>query len=441
MFETIVALATPPFKGALGIIRLSGDDCFNIVSNIFSKSIEFEEKNRILHGFLKDGEEIIDEVVLLLYRKPFSFTGENSAEIICHGSPLIFNKIIQACIKNGARYAKNGEFSSRSYMHGKMDLIQAEAINDLILAETEESKKLSLLSLQGKTSKLIAPIKKDFGDLLSNIEVNIDYPEYQDIEEANYEKIEQVANKNINYIKELIKDGKKGRIIKDGINVAIVGKPNVGKSSILNSLLEEEKAIVSSIKGTTRDVVEGKIVLDGITLNLFDTAGIRESSDFIEEIGIKKSKEKLEKADLVIAVFDSTTLDDEDKEILNLIKDKESIVVFNKKDLIGQEDENNLYISALNNDIEPLKKEIINRLGLESKNYDLPSINNTREIAILENIVTLLEDVLFDIKDNKPIDLLASDIQVIYLKILSLTGEDYDFDIAKEIFSRFCVGK
>lgn len=441
MFETIVALATPPFKGALGIIRLSGDDCFNIVSNIFSKSIDFEEKNRILHGFLKDGEEIIDEVVLLLYRKPFSFTGENSAEIICHGSPLIFNKIIEACIKNGARYAKNGEFSSRSYMHGKMDLIQAEAINDLILAETEESKKLSLLSLQGKTSKLIAPIKKDFGDLLSNIEVNIDYPEYQDIEEANYEKIEQVANKNINYIKELIKNGKKGRIIKDGINVAIVGKPNVGKSSILNSLLEEEKAIVSSIKGTTRDVVEGKIVLDGITLNLFDTAGIRESSDFIEEIGIKKSKEKLEKADLVIAVFDSTTLGDEDKEILNLIKDKESIVVFNKKDLIGQEDENNLYISALNNDIEPLKKEIINRLGLESKNYDLPSINNIREIAILENIVTLLEDVLSDIKDNKPIDLLASDIQVIYLKILSLTGEDYDFDIAKEIFSRFCVGK
>ena len=440
MLETIVALATPPMRSALAIIRLSGEDCFKICSSFFSKEINVD-KSTILYGYIVDGEEKIDEVILLAYKGPKSFTGEDSVEIISHGSPIIFNQIIELALKNGARLASGGEFTSRAYMNGKMDLIQAESINDLINAESKESKKIALMSLDGSTSKLINPIKKDLGDLLSLIEVNIDYPEYEDIEEVNKEKIDFIMNKNIDYIEELIKNGNKGNIIRDGINVAIVGKPNVGKSSILNALLNEDKAIVSDIKGTTRDVVEGKFVLNGVVINLFDTAGIRESDDIIEGIGINKSIKKLNDADLVIAVFDNSTFDDEDKEILSLIKDKKYIIVNNKADLINKKDDNQLYISALNNEIDNLKKAILQELNLSKENYENPSISNVRELGILKNILEMMKKVKQDNENDLSIDLLSADIKDMYLSLLSLTGEDHDFDIAKEIFSRFCVGK
>lgn len=445
MFETIVALATPPMRSALAIVRLSGDDCFNVVSKFFSKEIKSEDilKNKILHGFIYNEKDIVDEVVLLVYKNPHSFTGEDSVEIISHGSPLITNKIIELSIKNGARLAERGEFTSRAYLHGKMDLIQAESINDLINAETEESKKMSMMSLKGETSKLIEPIKKSLGDLLSLIEVNINYPEYTDIEDANFNKINEVCTKNIEYIKNLIVNGKKGKIIKDGIKIAIVGKPNVGKSSILNSLLGEDRAIVTNIKGTTRDIVDGKFVLNGITINLYDTAGIHESDDIIEEKGIIKSKKMLDDADIVMAVFDSTSFDKEDEEILKLIKNKKHIIVFNKKDLITKGDykDDRIYISALNNDINPLKNKIIELLGLSKENYSNPSLNNSREIGVLESIKDSLSKALNDAKNNVPIDLISVSIQDACLKTLSLTGEDHDFDIVKEIFSRFCLGK
>lgn len=441
MFETIVALATPPLRSALAIVRLSGDDCFFIVSKFFTKDITKVEKNTIYHGFIKDEEELIDEVVLLAYKGPRSFTGEDSVEIMCHGSPLIFNRIIKVALKNGARLATNGEYSSRAYAHGKLNLMQAESINDLINAETEESKKLSLMALKGDTAKLIEPLKKSLGDILSLIEVNIDYPEYLDIEEANNEKIIEICKENIKYIQKLIKDGVKGNIIKDGINVAIVGKPNVGKSSILNALLNENKAIVTDVKGTTRDIVEGKINLNGVLINLFDTAGIRESSDEVESIGIKKSISKLRDSDIVLCVFDSQEYDEEDKEITKLVEGKNTIFVYNKKDLVQNNLDDKLYVSALNKDVEPLKKAIIEKLGLSKENYDNPSIANTREIGILENTKTILEQVLIDVKSEIPIDLINSELKEAYLKTLSITGEDNDFDIAKEIFSRFCVGK
>ena len=441
MFETIVALATPPLRSALAIVRLSGDDCFFIVSKFFTKDITKVEKNTIYHGFIKDEEELIDEVVLLAYKGPRSFTGEDSVEIMCHGSPLIFNRIIKVALKNGARLATNGEYSSRAYAHGKLNLMQAESINDLINAETEESKKLSLMALKGDTAKLIEPLKKSLGDILSLIEVNIDYPEYLDIEEANNKKIVEICKENIEYIKKLIKDGVKGNIIKDGINVAIVGKPNVGKSSILNALLNENKAIVTDVKGTTRDIVEGKINLNGVLINLFDTAGIRESSDEVESIGIKKSISKLRDSDIVLCVFDSQEYDEEDKEITKLVEGKNTIFVYNKKDLVQNNLDDKLYVSALNKDVDPLKKAIIEKLGLSKENYDNPSIANTREIGILENIKTILEQVLIDVKSEIPIDLINSELKEAYLKTLSITGEDNDFDIAKEIFSRFCVGK
>ena len=441
MFETIVALATPPLRSALAIVRLSGDDCFFIVSKFFTKDITKVEKNTIYHGFIKDEKELVDEVVLLAYKGPKSFTGEDSVEIMCHGSPLIFNRIIKVALKNGARLATNGEYSSRAYAHGKLNLMQAESINDLINAETEESKKLSLMALKGDTAKLIEPLKKSLGDILSLIEVNIDYPEYLDIEEANNEKIVEICKENIKYIKKLIKDGVKGNIIKDGINIAIVGKPNVGKSSILNALLNENKAIVTDVKGTTRDIVEGKINLNGVVINLFDTAGIRESSDEVESIGIEKSISKLKDSDIVLCVFDSQEYDEEDKEITKLVEGKNTIFVYNKKDLVQNNLDDKLYVSALNKDVEPLKKAIIEKLGLSKENYDNPSIANTREIGILENIKTILEQVLIDVKSEIPIDLINSELKEAYLKTLSITGEDNDFDIAKEIFSRFCIGK
>lgn len=442
MNETIVALATAPLKSALSIVRFSGDDCFFIVSKFFTKDLTKVERSSIIYGFVKDEDELIDEVILLAYKNPHSFTGEDSVEIISHGSPLIFNKIIEVALKNGARLATGGEFTSRAYLHGKMNLMQAESINDLINAETEESKKLSLMALKGDTSKLITPIKNDLGDLLSLIEVNIDYPEYTDIEEANNKKIVEICNKNINYIKELIKNGVKGNIIKDGINIAIVGKPNVGKSSILNALIKEDKAIVTDIKGTTRDVVEGKINLNGIVCNLYDTAGIRESDDTVEKIGIDKSIKLLKKSDIVLAVFDSENLDDEDKEILDLVKNKKTIVVYNKKDKNKyNKDEKCVYVSALKKDIESLKEAILNLLDLKKENYDNPSIANTRDLGILKSVKDSLESILFDVKQELPIDIINSKLRETYLKVLSLTGEDCDFDIAKEIFSRFCVGK
>ena len=441
MFETIVALATAPLKSALSIVRLSGDDCFFVVNKIFSKDLTKYTKNSIIHGQIIDGTETVDDVVLLLYIAPHSFTGENSVEIISHGSPIIFNKIIDLCIKSGARLATGGEFSSRAYFHGKMNLMEAESINDLINAESEESKKISMMALEGKTSLLIEPIKTKLGDLLSNIEVNIDYPEYLDIEEANNEKIVEFCRDILKYIDELIKNGNKGNIIKDGIKVAIVGKPNVGKSSILNALLNEEKAIVTNIKGTTRDIVEGKINLNGVIINLFDTAGIRESSDVVEEIGIKKSIEKLNDSDIVLCVFDSANFDNEDKEILELVKNKKHIIVYNKSDLIKEKVADNLYISALNKDIEPLKNKILEILDLKKENYENPSIANVRELGLLRNIKEILKNVLRDTENDVPIDIINSEIKEAYLKTLSITGADFDFDISKEIFSRFCVGK
>lgn len=440
MLETIVALATPPIRSALAIIRFSGENCFEIVSRLFSKQINVT-KSTIMHGFVVDGDAKIDEVVLLAYKGPRSFTGEDSVEIICHGSPVIFNQIIELALKNGARLATGGEYTSRAFMNNKLDLIQAESINDLINAETKEAKNIALMSLDGSTSKLISPIKEDIGYLLSLIEVNIDYPEYEDLEEANLEKIKEITNKNIKYITSLIADGSKGRIIRDGINIVIVGKPNVGKSSILNALLNEDKAIVSSYKGTTRDVVEGKFVLNGVLINLYDTAGIRESEDYVEGIGITKSIDKLNKADIVIAVFDSMNLDEEDLKILDLVKNKDVIIVYNKSDINDYNSSDYIVTSAINKDVESLKQAILKKLNLNNENYVNPSISSTRELGILKNIKEMMVKVLNDASNGVSIDLLSADIKDIYLSILSLTGEDHDFDISKEIFSRFCVGK
>ena len=441
MFETIVALATPPFKSALAIIRVSGDDSFDIVSKCFNKDLRNVDKRTSYVGNIIDGDKVIDEVVLIAYKGPKSFTGEDLVEIMCHGSMLIANQIIKLLLAKGARLAERGEYTMRAYLHGRIDLVQAESVNDVINAQTEEAKALSLMSLEGETSSLINPIKTKIADLIALIEVNIDYPEYEDIEVANKEKIVTSIDEMIPIIDNLVSDGEKGKIIKDGVKVAIVGKPNVGKSSLLNALMGEEKAIVTEIAGTTRDIVEGDVNLNGIVLHLLDTAGIRESDDKVESIGINKAKETINEAELVIVVLDaSRELDDEDKEILELSKDKNRIIVYNKTDLKKIEGDV-LSISALNKDITALKEEIYRVLGLSEESFKHPSLNNVRQIGLLRQARESLIDARNDALNDLGVDLISVSLMDAYTSILSITGENHDIDISKEIFSRFCVGK
>ena len=437
MFETIVALATPPLKSALAIVRLSGDDCFKIVSKVFSKEIKPTNDKEVHYGFVQDNGKQIDQVVLLSYVNPHSFTGEDSVEIICHGSPLIANEIIALLIKNGARMATNGEFSSRAYLNGKIDLVQAEAINDIINATTTESRDLSMVSLKGETSKMFKPIKERIADILSQIEVNIDYPEYEDIEVVTKEKIIKVCGDICKEIDTLINEGEHARIYREGLKIAIVGKPNVGKSSILNRLIKSDKAIVTDIAGTTRDVVEGDFNLSGVPCHLFDTAGLRESDDIIEKIGINKSKDVIENADLVLFVVDNSGLD---KDLYELVRNKKHIIVTNKADLVKNKEKNVLYISAKENDVEPLINEIKKVMNIGELSVK-PSFNNTRQLGLLKNISNSLKTAIEDAKKDLPVDLISVSIMVAYNAALDLTGENNKNDLTNEIFSRFCVGK
>lgn len=436
MFETIVALATPPAKSALALIRVSGDDCFQVVSKAFTKDLTSVKERGIHYGYIVDGDKKIDQVVLLAYVSPHSFTGENSIEIISHGSLLIINQIIGVLLKNGARMATNGEFSSRAFLNGKIDLVQAEAINDMINATTEEAKDLSMISLVGETSSIFRPIKDKIGELLSHIEVNIDYPEYEDIEETSKEEILEKCAGILRDIDDLIKDGEKNRVYREGIKIAIVGKPNVGKSSLLNALIKEDKAIVTSIAGTTRDVVEGDFNLAGVPVHLFDTAGIRDSQDVIEQIGIDKAKKAVENADLILFVVDETGFDNE---LYALIKDKKHIIVNNKADII-KDKKQGLYISAKNNDVSPLLEKIKEELNIGELTLK-PSFNNARQLGILKLMAVQLRKAIEDTNNNQPIDLISVSIMSAYNCALDLLGENNKNDLTDEIFSRFCVGK
>ena len=442
MFETIVALATAPMKSALHIIRVSGDDCFDIVSKCFSKDIRDIKERTLLVGHIVDGDEIVDEVVVAIYKGPKSFTGEDLVEIICHGSVLIANQIIQLLLSKGARLATNGEYTSRAFLHERIDLIQAEAINDAINASTKEAKELSMFSLKGETSKLIKPLRTRIADILSLIEVNIDYPEYEDIEVANKDNVIAIVDELVPQIDKLVDEGEKGLIVKEGVKVALVGKPNAGKSSLLNALLGESKAIVTDIAGTTRDIVEGEINLSGIVLHLLDTAGIRDVEDKVESIGVNKSKDAIKEADLVIVLLDaSNELDEQDKEILELVKDVSHIITYNKVDKSNNRNKEGIYISALNNDITPLKDAIYEKLGLKEETFRKPSLNNTRQLGLLRNVKENLLKAKEDALNDLPIDLISVSLHDAYNSVLEILGEYNQTDISKEIFSRFCVGK
>lgn len=441
MSDVIVALATPPIKGALAVIRSSGDGVFDLVQNFFNRNILNIKEKTIFTGKISENGKDIDMVVLLAYPKPATSTGEDVVEIICHGSMVIVNEIIECYLRRGARYATRGEFSSRAYLNGKMDLVEAEAVNDLINATTIESKNISLDSLEGKTSKLVSPLKESLSALLALVEVNIDYPEYEDIEQINKERIVSTIDAIREDIKDKIKKGKEGNIIRNGIKLAIVGLPNVGKSSLLNAFVGQSKAIVSDIPGTTRDVVEGDINIKGIPIHLLDTAGLRDKAEKIEELGIEKTKETINSADVVVLVVDARNgLTKEEKEIINLATDKKVIIAYNKTDLV-KERTDGVNISALNGDIEELKDAIYKSLGLSEESFSSPSLSSARVIGLLKHIDECLAEAKNDCVDDAPIDLISVNLLDAYNACREILGENPTRDLTDEIFSRFCVGK
>ena len=441
MKNTIVALSSGAIKSAIAIIRMSGPDSFNILKNIFSNKQDYQA-NKIYFGYIKDKEEVVDEVLVSTFLAPHSFTGEDMVEISCHGNLYIVSKIIELCLSFGAKMAERGEFSKRAFINGKIDLVEAESINDLINANNKQAIKLALNGLKGNTSKYVEKLSADLLDLISQIEVNIDYPEYDEVEELTHLSVLPKLIEMENTLNQVIKDTQKGYLIKEGLNTVILGKPNVGKSSLLNALLKQDKAIVTDIAGTTRDLVEGKIDLNGITLNLIDTAGVHEVNDKIEKIGIDKTLNVLKDAHLVLLVLDnSKNLTDEDNYLLDLTKNYNRIIIFNKNDLksINQYPDA-VYISALNHDLKQLEEKIKEKFKNLDYN-DEPLLFNARQLGLLKNALNNIIQAKQQASKGQVIDIIAIDIQSAYKNILEILGQSSNLNLLDNIFSKFCLGK
>lgn len=441
--NTIVALSTPFMESAIAVIRLSGNDAIDIVNKMFTKDLTNAKSQTIHYGYLKYNDEIIDEVMVSVFRAPRTYTCENMVEIATHGSLIIINKVISACVSLGATIAERGEFTKRAYLNGRIDLIQAESINDIIHSDSEEAINIALSGLKGNVSSLVKNLKTQVEDVIGNMEVNIDYPEYYDIEVETNETILPKVDKLLLDIDVILNEAKIGMLIKNGIKTAIIGKPNVGKSSLLNAFLGKNKAIVTNIPGTTRDIVEGSINLNGIKLDLLDTAGIHESDDEVENIGINKSKESLDEAELVLLVLDaSNELNDIDKELLELTKNKNRIIVLNKCDLDKKLDIEGIEISAINQDISLLKNKIIEVLGFDIKDYKNKALlTSSRQIGLINKTKEALLNIKELINNEAPFDILSVDMKVAYDSLKEILGEISSLGYDDVIFSKFCVGK
>ena len=440
--DTIVALSSAPLESAIAVIRMSGKEAYRILKEILDVPFKETDHRKILHGHIidKEAKEEIDDVVVIIYKGPKSFTGEDMVEINCHGSLIVINRIISLCIKYGARQAKRGEFSEKSFLNGKIDLIQAESINDLIHATSETATKVAVQGLKGSVSNKIQELKEDLIDIISHIEINIDYPEYEDIEQLTNEILLPKIDKLLVKTQRTLDEARTGKMLKDGIKVAIVGKPNAGKSSLLNALLEEDKAIVTDIAGTTRDVVEGRITIEGLPFLLLDTAGIRNPANKVEQIGVERSKKAIEDADIVVVVIDGSKAGNQmiDEDLGN----KPTIVVINKEDLGIKNKEEGIHLSAVSNNIEPLKKELVKKAGIEIREYDQYALlSNARQIGLMLKAHRQLEDAKAACENATPIDLIYIDLNLALDAILEILGLKSKTDLEAEIFSRFCVGK
>lgn len=440
MNDTIAAIATANATGAVSIIRISGEEAILIASELINKDLSKKEGYTITFGTVQEDNEVVDEVLVSIFRAPKSYTGEDVVEIGCHGGLFITRKILSLCLGKGARLARRGEFTERAFLNGKMDLSQAEGVNDLINATDEVNAKSAMHSLKGSVSKILKPLEEDLTQIISNIEVNIDYPEYDDVHQLTENEILPKAKTWLKDIQKLIDEAKKAVNIREGIDTVILGRPNVGKSSLLNALLEEDKAIVTDIAGTTRDIVEGTVRLDGITLNLIDTAGIHESNDIVEKIGIDKSLQALEKAELVIVVIDgSEALTDEDHKLLEMTKNKNRIVVYNKNDKAIQHD--GISISAINGDVEALTNAIKEKYEKELYLASSDTLNNERQIGLAIQAEQSMKNAIRTLEDGMELDLVTIDLENAWTSLKEITGKAGKEDLLDEIFSRFCLGK
>ena len=448
MNDTICAISTAVGIGAISIIRVSGEDSIDIVNKIFDKDLTKIETHTINYGHIIDNNEIIDEVMVTLMKAPKTFTKEDVVEINSHGSIATTNKILELLLENGARLAEPGEFTKRAFLNGRIDLVEAESIMDLIEAKTENQRKLAINGLNGKISKLIKDIIDRLVLINANIEVNIDYPEYEDIEVVTKEEITKISSYINNELSKLLKESENGKMIKEGINTLILGRPNVGKSSILNKLINEEKAIVTDIAGTTRDIVEGQIRVNGILLNLIDTAGIRDTQDKVERIGVEKSINLIDKSDLVILVFNNNEkLEKEDINLLEKTQNKKRIIVINKIDLENKLDlsvfnnENIIKLSAIDN-VDELKEKISDIYDLEDlNNKDFTYLSNSREISLVKKAIEVSNNLNNELNNDIPIDMLEIDIKEICEILGEIIGESYDDKLIDTLFSNFCLGK
>jgi tRNA modification GTPase len=442
MFEnTIAAISTSLQDGAISIIRLSGDKAIEITQKIFDRHIINAKSHTIHYGFIIDADKNpVDEVLISIFRAPKTYTREDIVEINCHGGTFITRKILSMVLSAGADLAKPGEFTQRAFYHGRIDLSQAEAVQDMIEASNNTAASMAIHGIKGSVKKLLQPLIDDLMDIIAQIEVNIDYPEYEDVEQLTTNDLLPKTNDWLDKIDHILARVQTGQMLKKGIDTIIVGKPNVGKSSLLNALLEEDKAIVTDIAGTTRDLVEGQIHIGSVQLNLIDTAGIRESNDKIEQIGIEKSQEKLKDAKLVLLVFDgSKELDEEDKQLLELTKDKMRLIIYNKLDKTSP-DKDGIWISAANKEIQPLIDALENLYHEDLLKED-PLLSNERQIGLLnqakEDMLRAKEAMDMMVEP----DLIEIDIQAAHDHLKEILGEVHREDLLDTLFSKFCLGK
>jgi len=455
--STIASISTAPGIGGIGIIRMSGKDTFNIVHKIFEqknkKSIEEIQGYTIKYGNIVDDGKVVDEVLVSYFKAPKSYTTEDMCEINSHGGTVIMRRILEICLKNGAELAEAGEFTKRAFLNGRIDLSQAESVIDIINAKTDREAKEGIKQLDGYLSREIQEIKKDLMEIVTNIEVSIDYPEY-DTPEATNDDIREKINITRERLLSLEKSFKNGKIIKEGIKTVIIGRPNAGKSSLLNAMLKEDRAIVTEYEGTTRDTIEEFVNINGIPLILVDTAGIREAEDAVEKIGIEKSRKLAEVADLIIAIIDaSKPLTEEDIEIIEIAKSKKSIIVLNKLDLQEVINENNTEFKDFNGTI--IKISAMQKTGLENLYNKITELFNLNEINFDNDIVITnerhrnlickaienLNRAEETLNNNMPVDIIFIGLKDVLSNLGAITGEEAGEEIINEIFARFCLGK